>query len=101
MARPAEWRRGWEAAKSGSKGRRTAKPTNTEVGAAKFSGGNYRVEARSERAGWGTRGPASGVSAGALLRGFLQLTAHQREAYFGISHIFAQPAEVLACEQLQ
>jgi len=47
------------------------------------------------------RGPASGVSAGALLRGFLQVTAHQREAYFGSSHIFPQPAEVLACEQPQ
>ena len=61
----------------------------------------HLVEARSERAGGGTRGPASGVSAGALERGFLQVTAHQREAYLGSSHIFAQPAEDLACEQPQ
>jgi hypothetical protein len=31
------------------------------------------------------------------MRGFEQLTAHQRDAYFGNSHILAQPAEVLEC----
>jgi len=36
-----------------------------------------------------------------LERGFLQVTAHHREAYFGNSHIFAQPTEVWACEQPQ
>ena len=47
------------------------------------------------------RGPAPGFSAGALLRGFAQLTAHQRDAYFGSSHIRAQPAELLELAQAQ
>jgi len=57
--------------------------------------------ARSACAGCGRRGPASGVSAGGFARGFAQVTAHHREAYFGNSHIFEQPAEVLDIAQPQ
>jgi hypothetical protein len=39
-------------------------------------------------------GPASGVSTGTFARGLAQVTAHQREAYLGNSHILPQPAEV-------
>ena len=35
------------------------------------------------------------------MRGLVQVTAHQREAYLGSSHILAQPAEVLDWAQLQ
>jgi hypothetical protein len=47
------------------------------------------------------RGPAPGFSLGELILGLAQLTAHQRVAYFGNSHIFPQPAEVLDCAQPQ
>ncbi len=35
------------------------------------------------------------------MRGFVQLTAHQREAYLGNSHILTQPADVFDCAQPQ
>ena len=46
-------------------------------------------------------GPASGVSVGVFTRGLVQVTAHQRDAYFGRSHIFPQPAEVFDRAQPQ
>jgi hypothetical protein len=57
--------------------------------------------ALSARGGRGLCGPAPGFSVGEFARGFLQLTAHHREANFGISHIFTQPAAVLECGQPQ
>jgi hypothetical protein len=33
--------------------------------------------------------------------GFVQVTAHHREAYWGNSHILAQPAEVFDCAHPQ
>jgi hypothetical protein len=33
--------------------------------------------------------------------GFAQVTAHQREAYLGSSHILVQPADVFDCTQPQ
>jgi hypothetical protein len=39
-----------------------------------------------------------GLSFGSLIRGFAQVVAPQREARFGVSHIFAQPAR--ACDWL-
>jgi len=53
------------------------------------------------RAGLGRRGPAPGFSAGAFARGFVQVTAHHRVAYFGSSHIFEQPTEVFDIAQPQ
>jgi len=61
---------------------------------------NY-FAARSERAGLGRRGPAPGVCAGGFARGFAQLAAHERDAYFGNSHILEQPPEVLDIAQPQ
>jgi len=57
--------------------------------------------ARSERPGREKRGPASGFSAGPVARGLAQVTAQRREAYFGNSHIFPQPADVFDALQPQ
>ena len=71
-----------------------------QPGAQILMGWDY-FAARSARAGRGSRGPAPGFSAGGFVRGFAHVTAHHREAYFGNSHIFLQPAEVLESAQPQ
>jgi hypothetical protein len=45
----------------------------------------------SARSGCGNLGLAPGLSTGVFRRGRLQLVAHQREAYLGVSHILAHP----------
>ena len=55
----------------------------------------FELLARSDRPGRGKRGPASGFSVGVAARGFAQVTAQRRDAYFGSSHILPQPADVL------
>lgn len=57
--------------------------------------------ARSARPGCGNLGPAPDFSVGVVRCGFAQVTAHQREAYLGNSHILAQPAEVFDWAQPQ
>lgn len=62
-------------------------------------GGTGRSWACSARPGCGKRGLAPGVSGGGCRCGLAQDVAHQREAYFGNSHIFSQPVRARVAAQ--
>jgi hypothetical protein len=55
----------------------------------------------SARSGRRNRGPAFELSPEALCFGRAHDVAHQRDAYFGISHILAQPLRALETAQWQ
>jgi len=57
--------------------------------------------ARSARPGRGNRGPLFELSLETLLFGRAQEVAHQRDAYFGISHIFTHPPRAFDTAQWQ
>jgi hypothetical protein len=57
--------------------------------------------ARSARPGRGNRGPVFVESLDALCFGLAQEVAHQRDAYFGVSHIFTQPPRAFDIPQWQ
>jgi hypothetical protein len=57
--------------------------------------------ARSARPGRGNLGPAFEALFETLLFGRAQEVAHQRDAYFGISHIFTQPPRAFETAQWQ
>jgi len=57
--------------------------------------------ARSARPGLGNRGPVFELSLETLLFGRAQDVAHQRDAYFGISHIFTHPPRAFETAQWQ
>jgi len=57
--------------------------------------------ARSDRPGRGNRGPTFVASFAILLFGIAQDVAHQRDAYFGISHIFTHPPRAFDIPQWQ
>ena len=57
--------------------------------------------ARSARPGLGNRGPTFVASFATLLFGIAQDVAHQRDAYFGISHIFTHPPRAFDIPQWQ
>ena len=57
--------------------------------------------ARSARPGRGNRGPTFVASFVTLLFGRAQEVAHQRDAYFGISHIFTHPPRAFDIPQWQ
>jgi hypothetical protein len=59
------------------------------------------AEARSARPGRGNRGPTFEASLVTLLFGMAQEVAHQRDAYFGISHIFTHPPRAFDIPQWQ
>jgi hypothetical protein len=57
--------------------------------------------ARSARPGRGNRGPAFEALFETLLFGRAQEVAHQRDAYFGVSHIFTHPPRAFETAQWQ
>ena len=57
--------------------------------------------ARSDRPGLGNRGPVFELLFETLLFGRTQDVAHQRDAYFGISHIFTHPPRAFDTAQWQ
>jgi len=57
--------------------------------------------ARSARPGRGNRGPTFEASFEILLLGIAQDVAHQRDAYFGTSHIFTHPPRAFDIPQWQ
>jgi hypothetical protein len=57
--------------------------------------------ARSARPGRGNRGPTFDASFATRLFGIAQDVAHHRDAYFGISHIFAHPPRAFDIPQWQ